>query len=101
MDRDLVFAIVVAVFGTALAGSFFFSDPPTTETKTQVYAPDDIRYRLQQEEFREQEKAKKRKVLRTAPAATAPVSSSADNPEDVIGQPSLSDHPRVGEPPLE
>lgn len=98
MDRDLMFAVMVAVFGTALVGSFYFSDTAKPDPEAQTYAPNDIRYAIQQQEIRDREKAKKRKVIQSAPAQEEPSSSPDDSS---IDQSSVTDHAPVGEPEIE
>jgi hypothetical protein len=100
MDRDLMFAVMVAVFGTALVGSFYFGEAPKPDPEAQVYAPNDIRYALQQQEIREREKAKKRKVKVSAPAPASDESPS-DTEDSSIDQSSVTDHAPVGEPEIE
>lgn len=94
MDREMMFALALSLFGTAIASAYYFGSPPVTEK--QIYAPEDIRYSLQQAELKALDKAKKKKVH--APAADAPTNdTTADEPAEA----SLSDHPPVEAPPLE
>jgi hypothetical protein len=104
MDRDVIFAVMIAVFGTALMGSFYFGESPSPATVAaqsdpaqQVYAPNDIRYQLQQKELKEREKAKKRKVIQSS--TTSDGSDSSD--EGSVDDSSVSDHAPVGEPDIE
>jgi hypothetical protein len=95
---------MIAVFGTALMGSFYFgeaSSPATlasdSDPAQQVYAPNDIRYQLQQQALKEREKAKKRKVIQAS--TTSDDSGSSD--DGSVGDSSVSDHAPVGEPDIE
>lgn len=108
MDRDVIYAVIVAVFGTALVGSFYFDGSPkqsalsTAENpvpaEERIYAPEDIRYALQQKELRE--RAKKRKVVR-APSANAASEDEGSGDQGLTDHPSVMDHPPVGEPDIE
>lgn len=102
MDRDLLFAVVLAVFGTALVGSWYFGEPPSANNETPVYQPDDIRYRLQQDALRVQAKARKRKVVQQAATDSAAAGDSS-SPGDggMTDHPPVSDHAPVGAPDLE
>jgi len=107
MDRDVIFAVIVAVFGTALVGSFYFGDSPSPATRSadidptqQVYAPNDIRYAIQQKELKERERARKRKVVQ-APSAGATPDDTGPGDHGVTDHPSVTDHAPVGEPDIE
>jgi hypothetical protein len=110
MDRDVLFAVIVAVFGTALVGSFYFGGSSTPDTlstagnpvtaEERVYAPDDIRYALQQQELKERERSRKRKIVQ----ATSPIPTPDDDGSGAAGvtdHPSVTDHAPVGEPDIE
>jgi len=105
MDRDVIFAVIIAVFGTALVGSFYFGDSQTPATASsaidpmqQVYAPNDIRYAIQQKELKERERARKRKVVQ----ASSPAPDDGDTTDHgVTDHPSVTDHAPVGEPDIE
>jgi hypothetical protein len=104
MDRDVIFAVMIAVFGTALIGSVYFGESPSPATLAtesdpaqQVYAPNDIRYQMQQQALKEREKAKKRKVVQSSTTSDDSGSSDDGSSEDS----SVSDHAPVGEPDLE
>jgi hypothetical protein len=107
MDRDVIIAVIIAVFGTALVGSFYFGDSPSPATaspaidpRQQVYAPNDIRYAIQQKELKERERARKRKVVQSSSPSPAPEDGDAAD-HGVTDHPSVTDHAPVGEPDIE
>jgi hypothetical protein len=95
MDRDALYAILFTTFLTGFGAAFYFSGtgatPATPESRTTVtYAPDDVRYRFQQEELRELKRKSRLTTSASAeppPPAPAPVASETEE--------------QVGEPPAE
>ena len=90
MDRQIVFAIFFAIGCSLILAAFFFSAPATTESST--YAPNDIRYPIQQAEA----KKSKRKVQ--TPIADPNID---DGSEDTASSDSENEEPTAEEPPLE
>lgn len=60
MDREITFALLFATTATVLIGSFYFPENQAPDTAFYragiTYAPDDIRYPLQQAERRAMER---------------------------------------------
>lgn len=104
MDREVILAVLGAVFGTALISGYYFSGAPTGDatagetaaSEAATFAPDDVRYPLQQEEKRAREKAKKRKVQ-----APAPDNSSGNDFSDGTSDDSEIEQPPAEEPSIE
>lgn len=69
MDREITFALLIAVAVSAAMGAYFFSDKDkpaaASDRLSIVYHPDDIRYPLQQKERKALEK-KQRNAERRA-----------------------------------
>lgn len=72
MDREIIYAVLLAVFGTFFVSSYYFGDSGTsastgTPQQVEAYDPSDIRYKVQEEERKKAAKLKGKKV-HTAPA---------------------------------
>jgi hypothetical protein len=72
MDREITFALLIATTATVLIGSFYFpeNEAPTRafDRAGMTYAPDDIRYPLQQAERKAMER-KQRAAARRSEAS--------------------------------
>lgn len=75
MDREITFALLIAVAVSAAMGPYFFSGtekPASASDRLSiVYHPDDIRYPLQQEERRALEKKQRNAERRALQAGVA------------------------------
>jgi hypothetical protein len=70
MDREITFALLIATTATVLIGSFYFPEnaAPTAAFNRagMTYAPDDIRYPLQQAERKAMERKQRAAARRSA-----------------------------------
>lgn len=75
MDREITFALLIAVAASAALGTYFFSDKDkpadASDRLSIVYHPDDIRYPLQQAERRALEKKQRNAERRALQANTS------------------------------
>lgn len=96
MDREIVFAVLLAVVGTVVVSSYYFGDSPAREQST--YAPEDIRYPIQQaeEKAKAKEAVKRRKVI-APPTGTH---SGEDHSDNSTSQTDI-EQPPAEEPELE
>lgn len=102
MDRQTIIVLCCAIIGLTLFGGIYLSSPKTRDPAVRhVYAQDDIRYKLQQED------AKKPKTKKTKPAAPIISSSESSGGGDASSddesneEPSTSDSEPQEEPSLE
>lgn len=102
MDRQTIMVLCCAIIGLTLFGGIYLSSPKPRDHARPVYAQEDIRYKLQQED------AKKPKTKKTKPAATPIISSSEstgggdDSSSDESNEePSISDGDPQEEPSLD
>lgn len=75
MDREITFALLIAIAASAAMGTYFFSGTDKQATEADrlsiVYHPDDIRYPLQQAERRALEKKQRNAERRALQANTS------------------------------
>ena len=103
MDRQTLIVLCCAIIGLTLFGGIYLSSPKARDPATRhVYAQDDIRYKLQQED------AKKPKTKKPKPAAAPIISSSessgggdVSSDDESNEEPSISDGDPQEEPSLE
>jgi hypothetical protein len=104
MDRQTIMVLCCTIIGLTLFGGIYLSSPKQRDPNVQrVYAQDDVRYKLQQEEL------KKPKPKKKAKPAAAPVTSSSsssgggdDSGDDESNEePPISDGEPQEEPSLE
>jgi hypothetical protein len=101
MDRQTIIVLCCAIIGLTLFGGIYLSSPKTRDHARPVYAQDDIRYKLQQQD------AKKPKTKKTNPSAPIMSSSESSGGGDVSSddesneEPSISDGDPQEEPSLE
>lgn len=96
MDREIVFAILFAVVGTVVASAYYFGGGTPAQSAT--YAPEDIRFPIQQAEEKAKAKAAtKRKHVIAPPADTY---ASDDYTESAADESDI-EQPSAEEPELE
>lgn len=104
MDREIIFATVIAVAGMLGFAGLFLGSDPSTPSERPIYAPDDIRYRLQQADLKKpKHKGSATSTTAATPSDTGSSSSGSDSDsgDDSNEEPSVTDHPPEEEPPLE
>lgn len=107
MDRQIIFAIAVAV-GTMLgfSGLFFGPKPPVGEQPRPQYAPEDIRHSLAQADAKKKKSKKSKKSKKPVKEEFASGTSSSggdsngDAGDDANQEPS-AEEPEAEEPPIE
>lgn len=103
LDRELIFIVCFGIMGIALFGGFYLGSPTTTDTQVSWrpdYAPEDIRYKFQQEE--KKEAAKQKGKHQTQPAPSAPTSSGSEGSDESSDSGDTStEEPSAEEPPIE
>lgn len=102
LDREIAFGLIVAVIGTLVVSSFYFSEP-TSQARGQdviesTYAPEDIRYPLQMAEKKSKAKTRKHKVAPTPPPE--PEAYYDEDPEGATGDSDI-EQPPAEEPEIE
>ncbi len=106
MDRQTIIVVCGAIVGLTLFGGIFLSSPKTRGDHARpIYAQDDVRYKLQQEEL------KKPKTKKQKPAAEPIISSSEssgggevssdESNDESSEEPSITDHEPQEEPSLD
>lgn len=100
MDRELIFVVAFGIIGMTIFGGLYLGDTKqapgadTAAASRPSYAPDDIRYKYQQEEAKQKKKSKN-----TAPVETySPSTESSDESGDSENQ---TEEGPAEEPPLE
>lgn len=101
MDRQTILVFFGVIVGLTLFGGVYLSSPKTRDLAHPVYAQDDIRFKLQQED------SKKPKTKKNKPAA--PIISSSESSgggevssdDETNEEPSISDADPQEEPSLE
>jgi hypothetical protein len=99
MAREIALAVLAAAACMAVISGFMFaprSTAPATERVT--FAPEDIRFKLQQADAK-----KKRKPTKPAPEAFAPAGTTSSGGGDISGdgQEEPSEENQAEEPPIE
>jgi hypothetical protein len=104
MDRQTIIVLCCAIIGLTLFGGTYLSSPKTRDHARPVYAQDDIRHKLQQQDL----KKPKTKTKKSKPAATPVISSSessgggdVSSDDESNEEPSISDGDPQEEPSLE
>lgn len=107
MDRQTIIVVCGAIVGLTLFGGIFLSSPKTRGDHARpIYAQDDVRYKLQQEEL------KKPKTKKQKPPAAEPIISSSESSgggeissdesnDESSEEPSITDHEPQEEPSLD
>jgi hypothetical protein len=95
MDREIAYALMVAVAATLTLSLFYVGGRPAVPEGPPVYAPEDIRYPLQQEELR---KAAKRGKQKSPPPAESTDSAPPSDEQEDAG---AIEAPPAEEPPIE
>lgn len=101
MDRQTILVFFAVIVGLTLFGGVYLSSPKTRDLARPVYAQDDIRFKLQQED------AKKPKTKMNKPAAPIITSSESSGGGEVSSddetneEPSIADGDPQEEPSLE
>jgi hypothetical protein len=98
MDREIAFALLIATAATMAVGSYYFQGGAThaghVDPTKVTFAPDDIRYPLQQAEIRAAERkrrASERNALPLEALATQPQATpEADPVPDAVSPDSAS-----------
>ena len=108
MDREIAYALIAAIAGMAIIGNFMLGPSDRAARLEQenhaTYAPEDIRYKLQQAEAKKKRKAPAKPP---APEKFAPAGSTtsgggdSDPSDEAQEEPSLSGEPEAEEPPLD
>jgi hypothetical protein len=104
MDREIVYAIIFAVASMAVVGSMMLAPRPSASSQQHTYAPEDIRYSLQQADAKKKRKApvKPPAPQKLAPPGTTSTGGGDNDPSDEPQEePSLSDEGEAEEPPLD
>lgn len=104
MDRDLMLALMGAVFGTILISAYYFGGTPSGDatageagiSETSSFAPNDVRYPFEQEEKKARAKAAKKKH-----APPPPPSDSGNDYADESSGDSDVEQPPAEEPDIE
>ena len=103
MDRELIFIVAFGIMGLAFFGGMYLGDDQAAALDAQerpAYAPDDIRYKFQQEEAQQ----KKRKVKQPSEPKEQFVtdgSTSARKDEGSASDEQSDEDKAVEEPPLD
>ena len=99
MDRELIFIVAFGIMGIAIFGGVYLGDAKHADgseavaSSRPVYAPDDIRYKFQQEEAKQ--KKKKKHGAPSQPVESAGSDESGENSD------ASSDESPAEEPPIE
>lgn len=107
MDREIAIAICAAVVGLSIVGNMMLGPRASEPVEQQhAYAPEDIRYKLQQSEAKKKHKPRTQAPApkKLAPEGTTSSSSGggdSDPSDEVQEEPSLADEGDAEEPPLD
>ena len=116
MDRQIIFAIAVALGSMLAFSGFFLSSAPSEPGAHPTYAPDDIRYKYQQADAKKPKRAKQTASAKGSefaksgkPSSSTTTWSSGGSDDDSSGdtsdgeneEPSLTDHEPQEEPALD
>jgi len=106
MDRQIIFAVAIAV-GTMLgfSGLFFGQTPPSDQPRPQ-YAPDDVRYSHQQADLKKKKKTKKpqkpaKEEFTSGTTSTGGGDSSSSDAGEGENEEPAAEEPEAEEPPLD
>ena len=105
MDREIAIAICAAVVGLSIVGNMMLGPRASEPVEQQhAYAPEDIRYKLQQSEAKKKHKPR---TQASAPKKLAPEGTTSsgggdsDPSDEVQEEPPLSDEGDAEEPSLD
>ena len=108
MDRELIFIVAFGIMGLALFGGMYLGDgkPSTASASTVVherpaYSKDDIRYKFQQEEAKQNKHKPKKPVAETKDQFVTDGSTSARKDEGSGSDEQNEEDKPVEEPPLD